>query len=206
MPAWAQEAIGSFGYVAIFLLVAVEGLGIPLPGETALLVAAAMSGASFGGQLDIRLVIAVAAIGAIIGDSGGYFLGRRWGRQLLERWGPRFGLSSKRLARVERFFARYGVLTVFLGRYQALFRTYVGIIAGVAHMPFRIFFPVRLASCVVWALVYGIPAYFLGNQWSRVAALFHTFGLFSLGLGAALVVVAAAVVLLRRPHLRESPQ
>jgi membrane protein DedA with SNARE-associated domain len=206
VPQWALEAIATFGYAAVFVLVAVEGIGIPLPGETALLVAAALAGAHHGGRLDIRLIIAVAAAAAIAGDSGGYFLGRRWGRQLLDRWGPRVGLSPKRVAHVERFFHRYGVLAVFFGRYQAIFRTYIGMVAGMANMPFRLFFPVRLASCIVWALFYGLLAYFLGSQWSRVEGLLHTVGYVALGVAVVIALVAAIVVFLRHPHMRESPQ
>ena len=207
MPQWAVDAIGAFGYAAIFLLVAVEGLGVPLPGETALLVAAALSGAAASrGNLDLRVVIVVAAIAAITGDTGGYLLGRRWGRRLMTRWGPRVGLSAKRMALVERFFDHYGVLAVFFGRYQAIFRTYIGIIAGVAHMPFRRFFPVRLASCIVWAVIYGLLGYFLGRQWPRVQSLVHAFGLTATVIGAAIVVGVVIFVLLRRPHLREAQQ
>jgi len=203
VPQWAQDAIGTFGYAAVFLLVAVEGLGIPLPGETALLVAAALIGASRGGQLDIRLVIVVAVIAAIMGDTGGYFLGRRWGRYLLDRWGPRVGLSASRVARVEAFFDRYGMLAVFFGRYQAIFRTYIGIVAGAAQMPFRRFFPVRLAACIVWAIVYGLLGYYLGRQWSLVEKVIHSFGVLSLGVGAVLVLVAAAYALRRRAQIPE---
>jgi membrane protein DedA with SNARE-associated domain len=206
VPQWALEAVATFGYAAVFLLVAVEGIGIPVPGETMLLVAAALAGAHQGGRLEIRLIIAVAAAAAIAGDSGGYVMGRRWGRQLLNRWGPRVGLSAKRVAHVERFFDRYGVLAVFFGRYQAIFRTYIGMIAGMAHMPFRVFFPVRLASCIVWALFYGLLAYFLGSQWSRVEGLLHTAGYVVLGGAVIIALVVAVVVFLRRPHLRESPQ
>jgi membrane protein DedA with SNARE-associated domain len=206
VPQWALEAIATFGYAAVFVLVAVEGIGIPLPGETMLLVAAALAGAHQAGRRDIRIIIAVAAAAAIAGDTGGYFLGRRWGRQLLDRWGPRVGLSPKRVAHVERFFHRYGVLAVFFGRYQAIFRTYIGMVAGMAHMPFRVFFPVRLASCIVWALVYGLLAYFLGGQWPRLVGWFHTAGYVVLGVAVVVAVVTAIVVFLRRPHLRESPQ
>lgn len=206
MPQWALEAIATFGYAAVFVLVAVEGIGIPVPGETMLLVAAALAGAHHAGRLDIRLIIVVAAAAAIAGDTGGYFMGHHWGRQLLARWGPRVGLSAKRVARVERFFDRYGVLAVFFGRYQAIFRTYIAMIAGMAHMPFRLFFPVRLASCIVWALFYGLLAYFLGSQWPRLEVLFHTVGYVALGVAVTIALVVAVVVFLRHPHLRESPQ
>ena len=198
MPIWAEHAISTFGYAAVFLLVAIEGMGIPLPGETALLVAGAFAGA---GTLDIRLVIVVGAVAAITGDSGGYFLGWRWGRSLVDRWGPRFGLTPARVAYLDRFFHRYGVLAVFFGRYQAIFRTYIGIFAGMARMPFGRFFLVRFASCIVWALMYGLLAYYLWQQWPRVQQLLHRFSLASLVVAGAVVVVAALVLFLRhRAH------
>lgn len=200
MPLWAQHAVATFGYAAVFLLVAVEGLGVPLPGETALLVAGAFAGA---GSLDIRLVVAVAALAAIAGDSGGYLIGRRWGRLLLERWGHRVGLTAERVARIDRFFRRYGALAVFVGRYQAVFRTYLGLFAGMARMPFALFFLVRGASCLVWALIFGLLAYYLGQQWSAVEAAVHTFGLASAVAGAALVAAVAGWLLLHRQPRRE---
>jgi membrane protein DedA with SNARE-associated domain len=195
VPLWAEHAIETFGYAAVFLLVAIEGLGVPVPGETALLVAGALAGA---GNLDIRIVIAVAAVAAIAGDSGGYWMGRRWGRALLDRWGHRFGLTAGRVAYLDRFFHRYGILAVFFGRYQAVFRTYIGLFAGMARMPFGRFFVVRFASCIVWAIIYGLVAYYLGQQWGRVQAVLHGFGLASIAGGALLAAVAAIAFLARR--------
>lgn len=195
MPPWALHAIATFGYAAVFLLVAIEGLGVPVPGETALLAAGAFAGA---GKLDIRIVVAVAAVAAITGDSCGYWLGRRWGRTLLDRWGHRVGLTPNRVAYLDRFFHRYGSLAVFFGRYQAVFRTYIGIFAGIAYMPFWRFFLVRFASCIVWAIIYGLVAYYLGQQWGRVQTVLHQFSLASVAGGVLLAVVAAGVVFARR--------
>jgi len=195
LPAWAQQAVTTFGYAAIFVLVAVEGLGIPLPGETALLVGAAFAGA---GRFDIRLVIGLAALAATLGDTAGYLIGRRWGRQLVDRWGPRIGLTANRVAVVDRFFQRFGVLAVFFGRYQALLRTYIGLFAGMARMPFATFVLVRTASCIVWALIFGLIAYYLGQQWSLVESILGKFGVVSVLAGIALAGLAAGLVVLRR--------
>ena len=202
MPAWAQEAVTTFGYAAIFLLVAIEGCGIPLPGETALLVGAALAGA---GQLDIRLVILVGGSAATVGDSAGYWIGRRWGRDLLDRWGARVGLTAKRVAYVERLFQRFGLLLVFFGRYQAIFRTFVGIFAGMARMPFLLFLPVRAASCFVWAVLFGLVAYFLGQQWTIVEHLLHQFSLASIVVGCAAAVAVLLWLWLHRSREERLP-
>jgi membrane protein DedA with SNARE-associated domain len=177
VPAWIQHALETYGYIALFVIVCAEGFGVPVPGETALLAAGAFAGA---GKLHIVAVIGVAALAAISGDFSGYWIGRKWGRQLILSLGPRIGLTPRRQAAIEAFFDRYGIAAVFIGRYQSVLRTYIALFAGIARMPFPIFAPVRALSCVIWAIAFGLLAYFLGAQWSRLQQIIQQVGTFSL--------------------------
>jgi membrane protein DedA with SNARE-associated domain len=132
MLPFLQQFLTTYGYLAVALGVMVERMGIPVPGETMLLLAAAYAGA---GHLDVRGVIVAAALGAIVGDSIGYEIGRLGGRALLSRYGHRLHLKTRHLARAEAFFARHGDKTVFFGRFTAFLRTFSAFLAGVNRMP-----------------------------------------------------------------------
>ena len=155
MPSVA-DLVASYGYVALFLLIALESLGIPLPGETALVAAAALAAR---GQLDIRLVIAAAAAGAIVGGTAGYSLGRTGGIALVHRYGRRVGLNESKVARIHTFFERHGAKTVFIGRFIALLRSWASVLAGVAGMPFGRFMLLNVLGGVVWSALFGALGY-----------------------------------------------
>jgi membrane protein DedA with SNARE-associated domain/membrane-associated phospholipid phosphatase len=157
--------IASYGYVVLFLIVGLESFGIPLPGETALVSAAAFAAS---GRLDIVAVIAAAAAGAIVGDNAGYWLGRTGGVALLHRHGRRVGLDEAKIARAHRFFERHGAKTVFLGRFIALLRSWAAVLAGVGHMPYRTFTMYNALGGVVWATIFGTLGYLFGQNLPRL--------------------------------------
>src|SRR2546428_3982796 len=126
--------VASYGYVVLFFLVGVESLGIPLPGETALVTAAALAAL---GHLSISAVIATAVAAAIIGDNGGYWIGREGGIGLVRRFGRVLHLNESHLQRAHTFFERHGPKTVFLRRFIALLRTWAAVLAGAAPHPLR---------------------------------------------------------------------
>ena len=136
------------GYLALAALIFGECAGLPIPGETALIVA---GGLAASGQLSLVLVIVVAATAAALGDNAGYWIGRRGGRKLLTREG--FGAAHRRaaVARADRFFARYGVGTVFLGRWIVGVRYLAAVMAGATHMPYRRFVVANALGAVAWA-------------------------------------------------------
>jgi membrane protein DedA with SNARE-associated domain len=132
------------GYVLLGALIFGESSGLPIPGETALIVAGGLTAA---GHLSLLLVIVVAAVAAIVGDTLGYWLGRRGGRALLLRDG--FGARHRRraLARADRHFVRHGAATVFIGRWIPGLRYMAALVAGATKMPWR-----RFASTSIrWA-------------------------------------------------------
>lgn len=169
-----------YGYLAVALAIGIESAGIPFPGETTLVVAAALAAR---GHLDITGVIAAAAFGAIVGDNIGYWFGYRFGRRLITRYGRYVGLTAERLAYAERFFHRHGDKTVFLGRWFALLRAYAAFLAGLHAMPFRTFFLYNALGGVAWALCFGLLGYLFGAYAEVVMRRLGWVGLVLLALG-----------------------
>jgi membrane protein DedA with SNARE-associated domain len=150
-------------YLTVGLVIGLESLGIPLPGEIALVSAALLSSRE---NLDISPVwVGVAAItGAIIGDSIGYSIGRRYGMSLFERLGSRFPkhFGTGHVALAKQLFSRWGVWAVFFGRFIALLRILAGPLAGALHMRYRHFLAANAAGAICWAGGTTAVVYFLG--------------------------------------------
>ncbi|HEX4109746.1 MAG TPA: DedA family protein [Solirubrobacteraceae bacterium] len=155
-----DHLLAVWGYPVVFLLVAVESLGVPCPGETALISAAAYAGTTH--HLSIAGVVAVAAAGAIIGDSAGFWIGRWGGRRLLVRYGRCVRLTERRLALGQSLFTRHGPVLVFVGRFITGLRTWTAVLAGTMRMPWRRFLIFNVSGGVAWALLYGLGSYYLG--------------------------------------------
>ena len=172
---WIQPIVAQFGLYAVFLIVMLESAGVPLPGETALVLAAIFAGIT--GQLDIVHVIVVAAAGAIIGDNIGFMVGRRYGLPLVKRYGALVGLDDRRLAFGQHMFARHGAKIVFFGRFVAILRIFAALLAGVNHYSWRSFLFYNAAGGIVWASVFGIGGYVFGDAMHRVAGPVGMIGL-----------------------------
>jgi len=191
MLQFLQHLLATYGYLAVALGVLVESMGIPVPGETMLLLAAAYAGA---GNLNIWGVIGAAAAGAIIGDTIGYQLGKRGGRVLLERYGKLLHLNPRQLVRAEAFFARYGDKAVFFGRFVAVLRTLSAFLAGVNQMPYRRFLVYNAAGGIVWAVIFGLLGAAFGSQWPLLERWAGRAGLLIVGI---FLLVSLAVVVWR---------
>lgn len=150
-----------YGYPLLFLLVGLESVGVPLPGETALLTAAAFAAI---GHLSIAAVIIVAAAAAIAGDNGGYWIGRRGGLALVHRYGKVLHVNERKLARVRYFFERHGAKTVFFGRFIALLRTWAAMFAGVARMKYPTFMLYNALGGIAWSVLFGMLGYIFGRN------------------------------------------
>jgi len=153
--------VESYGYAVVFLFVAIESLGIPLPGETVLVTAGALAAL---GHLSIWWVIATAAVGGIVGDAAGYWIGRLGGLALLKRYGSVIGFDDKKLARVHTFFEKHGPKTVFLGRFIALLRTWAALLAGTAEMRYGVFTFYNVLGGITWAALFGALGYLFGQS------------------------------------------
>jgi membrane protein DedA with SNARE-associated domain len=183
------------GYPLLVLLVMGESSGVPLPGETALIAAALLASA---GKLQIELVIALAAAGAIVGDNIGYAVARRAGRWLLERPGLFERQRREVLVIGEQFFERHGPKAVFFGRFILGLRTWASWLAGATRMPWRSFLFWNALGGICWATAVGLIAYFLGHS---AKSAIETFGIY--GLIAALLAIVSAFVLGRRYRRRK---
>jgi undecaprenyl-diphosphatase len=153
--------VESYGYAVVFFFVAIESLGIPLPGETVLVTAGAFAAL---GHLSIGWVIATAAIGGIVGDAAGYWIGRLGGLPLLKRYGSVVHFNDEKLNRVRSFFNRHGPKTVFLGRFIALLRTWAALLAGTAEMPYGVFTFYNVMGGITWAALFGTLGYIFGQS------------------------------------------
>ena len=156
-----EDLLATYGYVAVFVMVGLESIGIPLPGETTLILASLYAGAT--GKLTIAGVIAAAAAGAIVGDNIGYALGRTGGYPLLRRYGHWVRFNEHRLKIGRYLFDRYGGRVVFFGRFISLLRTYAAFLAGTMKMHWRRFLFFNAAGGIVWACIYGLGFYYFGS-------------------------------------------
>lgn len=190
MPQWLHDLFSRYGYAVVFLGVFLENTGLPVPGETALLAGAAL--AHFG-ELSLVRVILVAMAGATLGDNLGFLIGRRGGRQFIERFGGRVGLTAKRLRQFDRFFDRHGARTVFIARFITGLRVFGAVLAGASRLRWRDFLIYNAAGAIVWCTVIGIAGYTLGQSWQLLEKWVGRTGL----IGLAVVVVLAAFALAR---------
>ncbi len=178
-----KPLIAQHGYLAVFCIVALESAGIPLPGETALVLAAMFAGAT--GLLDIKLVIALAAAGAVLGDNVGFWAGRRFGLPLLLRHGRKLGLTDERIKLGQYLFDNHGAKIVFFGRFIALLRIFAAFLAGVNRYGWGLFLFYNASGGVVWAILFGLGGYAFGDAFERVAGPLGkiALGLVALGVG-----------------------
>ena len=159
------DLIGTYGYLIVFLLVGIESLGIPLPGETALITAAAFAAL---GRLNIAVVIASSAAGAIIGDNAGYWIGKKGGIAIVHKFGRYVRLDESKIARMHEFFEKHGAKTVFLGRFISLLRCWAAVLAGVANMPYGTFMLWNALGGVGWSVIFGSLGYIFGKNLPRL--------------------------------------
>jgi membrane protein DedA with SNARE-associated domain len=196
MMVWLESIPAVVIYLVVGLIIGVESVGIPLPGEIVLVSA---SVAASQGIVDPVLLCVIASGGAILGDSIGYLIGRRHGRSLLAWLGRRapkhFG--PKPIAQAERAFARWGAWAVCGGRFIALLRILAGPLAGILGMPYRKFLLANAAGGIAWASVITTVGYVFGlvaERWIR--------GFSWLALLVTIVIGAVITLYVRRRSAR----
>jgi membrane protein DedA with SNARE-associated domain len=175
--------IAAYGYGLILILVMLESLGLPLPGETTLITASIYAGATH--DLTLIGIIVAAVAGAVIGDNIGFWIGDKVGSRLLIRFGPRLGLTPAKIKLGQYLFMRHGGKVVFFGRFVAVLRALAAFLAGVNRMPWLRFFAFNVAGGIVWATLYACAAYVLGT---RIHTMAGPVGFASLLLAAAFLV------------------
>jgi membrane protein DedA with SNARE-associated domain len=186
-----EHLIQTYGLWALFTVVMLESIGVPVPGESGLIAAALYAGSTH--QVDIFLVILIAAAAAIIGDNIGYLLGRSIGLRLLVRYGRYLRIDEKRLKLGQYLFMRHGGKIVFFGRFVAILRTFAAFLAGVNLMSWPRFLFMNALGGICWAALFGGSAYLFGEQINRVAGPLRL-----LFLLVAVCAAAAGMFLVRR--------
>lgn len=180
---WLHHLFAAYGIWVLFGVVLLESMGVPVPGETALVTSALYAGATH--RIGVLTVIAVAAGAAIIGDNLGYLIGRSVGFRLLARYGSYVRLHEGRLRIGQYLFLRHGGKIVFFGRFIAILRTYAALLAGANRMPWPHFLAMNALGGAVWAALIGGAAWWFGDRVRTIAG----------PLGAVVFAVAVAVVI-----------
>jgi membrane protein DedA with SNARE-associated domain len=179
--------LATYGYLAVFGLVMVESIGVPVPGETALVGAALYAGSTH--KLQIWWVIAVAIAGAVLGDNIGFSIGRYGGAKLLLRHGHKIHLHEGRLKIGIWLFRRHGGKVVFWGRFVSILRTYAAFLAGTNQMAWGRFLVFNAAGGIVWATVFGVAYYEFGGALQKLSTTIDIV----LGVGGTLILLGFAI-------------
>ena len=156
-----EQYMLAYGYWAVFFGVMLENAGVPVPGETILLIAGYFAST---GKFHLGLVMLIAATGAVVGDNIGFAIGHHYGRNVLLRVGRFFFLTPKRLAHMENFFERHGNKTILVARFITGLRVFAALLAGASKMPWRIFIVFNMAGAVLWSVVISTLGYFFGQS------------------------------------------
>jgi membrane-associated protein len=183
------------GYTVVFVLIAVETMGVPVPGETALIAAALLA---HDGRMEIVPLIAIASAAAIIGDNIGFAIGRQGGRRLFVRPGPFYAARLRALAFGEPFFAKHGPKAVFLGRWVSGLRIASAWLAGISGMRWPTFLVWNALGGIFWATTVSLAVYFAGHVAEDVIAVGGPVA------GGALVVALAGFLLWRHRRKRHA--
>ena len=186
----------NLGLPVIGLVVAIEALGVPLPGETAVILGGL---AANQGRLSIVAVIVVAAAAAIVGDNIGFMIGRRGGRALLERPGRFYEERQRMLAVADPFFERHGPKAVFLGRWITGLRVWTSWLAGASDMRWPTFLVWNALGGTAWAVSVALAAYYGGKS---VETVFSKVGLYGGIAAIVLIVIGVAYIWRRRRRAR----
>ena len=183
--------IASYGYWAVFALVTAESPGIPLPSETALIIAAAYAGHTH--HLSGWIIFAAALAGAVAGDNIGFWIGHKGGYRLARKYGPKVRLEERKLKIARYLFDTHGPTVVFFGRFISVLRTYAAFLAGTRRMRWHRFLPANVTGAIAWAGGGTLAAYLAGGTLQSLSATIELI----IG-GTAGLIIAAGLLLLRR--------
>jgi len=192
-----RDALVHYGYWAVAAALLLESAGLPLPGETVLLLASFLAYSQH--ELRFPWIILVGTVATTVGGEFGFALGRHGGRPLIERYRHVFSIRAESVARGERLFERYGSATVFLARFLFGMRVLASLLAGALHMQWRKFVLFNFLGAAVWVTAICSAGYLFGGHWGRLANDLRRFDLV-----VSIVVVVAALLLWwrsRRPQL-----
>jgi membrane protein DedA with SNARE-associated domain len=184
MEHFIRVTIEDYGYVAVFVLMILESACIPIPSEVTMLFGGAAANATFAAtipghpaHLNFLLVGMLGTVGNLVGSWLAYWVGRRGGRPLIERWGRYVFLRPHEIDRAEEWFERHGHEAVFVSRLLPVVRTFISLPAGVAEMPFGKFTVYTFAGCLPWTFALAGVGYALGSKWTTVEKFIRPIGI-----------------------------
>jgi membrane protein DedA with SNARE-associated domain len=183
-----QDLARQYGYWAVFIGIALENTGIPIPGETITIAGGFLAGS---GDLNYWLVLASTIVGAVLGDNFGYWIGRTGGWTLLMKVSKFFNIPQEKLEEAREKFSRNAAKAVFFGRFVTILRIFAGPMAGIARMPYPKFFLCNLGGAAVWAAIVVTASYFLGRlvPLHQVVESMTRFGMFALAVVGAWLIL-----------------
>ena len=188
MTNWLINLVGSWGLMAIFVTMTAESAGVPISSEIVVPLGGALASQ---GKLNFVLVVAVSSLANLTGSLIAFYLTRRYGeRVVLSRAGRWLGLSKGHLRLANRFFDRFGLWAVFIGRLLPIVRTYISFPAGVSKMGYLWFSVATLAGAIPWNFVLAYAGYQLGQHWEVVATAMHPF-VIPVGIGVGILLAVA---------------
>ena len=156
-----EQYMLAYGYWAVFFGVMLENAGVPVPGETILLIAGYFAST---GEFHLALVMLIAAAGAVTGDNIGFAIGHHYGRGFLLRVGRFFFLTPKRLEHMEKYFENHGNKTILVARFITGLRVFAALLAGASKMPWRVFVVYNVAGAILWSVVITSLGYLFGQS------------------------------------------
>lgn len=188
----ALEIARQYGYGAVFLGIAIENTGIPLPGETITIVGGFLAGS---GELNYWGVLVSAIAGAVLGDNFGYWIGKVGGWQFLLKIGRIFRLQEEQLNMAKERYARNAAQAVFFGRFITLLRIFAGPLAGITQMPYKKFLLYNFGGATVWALTIVSLSFFLGQIVSlqQIVTWFTQAGIAALFIAIGVLLIPLAI-------------
>jgi membrane protein DedA with SNARE-associated domain len=186
-----RNALVHYGYWALAAILLLENAGVPLPGETVLLLASFLAYSQHA--LQLSWIVAVGTLAATLGDNLGFALGHYGGRPVLDRYQSIFRIPQTTLTRGENLFARYGAATIFFARFVFGMRIIAGPLAGVLRMPWRKFLIFNFFGAALWVSVIASVGYLFGRHWDRLEQILKRFDIL-----AAILLILIALYLWRR--------
>lgn len=183
---WLQSLLAHNGYWVVFIVLFLNNIGFPVPGDTVLLAGGFLVGK---GILSFWIVVVMGTGGCFLGGCGGYWLGIRFGRRFLKKitW---FRVTPERLKRMDHFFEKFGPKVVFFARFVALLHPVTGLLAGMWKTPLRPFLFYNLAGSAAYALIYTLAGYFFGQKWQIFKSWLGPVAFYALLITAALLFLA----------------
>lgn len=194
-----EPFIRDYGIAAVVLILGLESLGLPLPGETVLIFASIMTAR---GRISLEYLILFAWLAAVIGDNIGYLIGRMLGRRLILKYGAHIGLNAGHFDKVEDYFRKHGAFTVAAARFVAGLRQLNGVVAGILGMDWRKFLFFNALGGAIWVSAWVLGVHYLSRYVTDIWMVAHDIGYVGAALAVLLVIAGLFYLFRKEPGAR----